>query len=297
MKKFALSGLAVVSMICAPVARANQNWLECAFNGKSMGQPSAYLYVDLKNSNENSVNVSYRNASGVDEEPRKLEASGFASNDSIFVVSVEKIFMIELKRSLAVNRRTNNAELLVSSRTPNLTDWGKPVRYKGTCVLVSQTTKATQLFNQQLKVELKLTGDPIQAELLTTKSTITHPGVMGKLSYSWQRSANGSTDWETIKSQSNTTYTLSAEDVGFFVRSLATYTDSKDNKETVYSAPTPTRVLGILNKEKKEYEVKEVPPAYGSEKKDPKREESVESKPQSIEIQKTKPEAEAAKVK
>ena len=233
------------------MSKASERWLECAFNGKAIGQPNAYLYVDLKNSNDKAVSLSYRSASAVDEEPRPLDATGFASVDSIFVVSVERVFKIELRRAIAINRRTNTAELVVSSRTPNLTEWSKPVPYQGTCIGVSQIAKATKLINERPIATMTVAGKPSKGQTLTIVSSIKDPDGNRKASYTWQRSASGTENWIVIQSATGSSYILSAADVGFYVRAKVSFIDSKGTIESVTTSPTASKVISVQESEAK----------------------------------------------
>jgi hypothetical protein len=238
-------------MLWSPMSEASERWLECAFNGKAIGQPNAYLYFDLKNSNDKAVSLSYRSASAVDEEPRPLDATGFASVDSIFVVSVERVFKIELKRAIAINRRTNTAELVVSSRTPNLTEWSKPIRYQGTCIGVSQIAKATKLINERPIATMTVAGKPTKGQTLTIVGSVKDPDGDRKPSYTWQRSASGTDNWIVIQSATGSSYILSAADVGFYVRAKVSFIDSKGTIESVTTSPTASKVISVQELETK----------------------------------------------
>lgn len=78
--------------------------------------------------------------------------------------------------------------------------------------------------------------------LMADKSTIVDPdGVPTAVSYGWEVSSNGTT-WTTLTSvdatDNNSTYALTAAELGKTVRSVISYTDNFGTNEVVNSAPT-----------------------------------------------------------
>jgi hypothetical protein len=92
--------------------------------------------------------------------------------------------------------------------------------------------------NDQPTGALTLLGTPTQNQTLTTSTTIADPDGLGTLSYSWQRSADGTTGWSNITAANTSSYSLTQSDVGFYIRAVASYTDQEGTSESVPSAAT-----------------------------------------------------------
>jgi len=94
-----------------------------------------------------------------------------------------------------------------------------------------------------------LTGSSKVGRVLTAdKSTIVDPdGVPASVSYGWEVSTNGTT-WTKLTTadatDNNSTYALTAADLGKTVRSVISYTDGLGTNETVRSAATNAVVAG-----------------------------------------------------
>lgn len=66
---------------------------------------------------------------------------------------------------------------------------------------------------------------------------------MGTLSYTWQASANGRDGWTPIVGATGPTLTLSAKEVGSYVRAVGTYTDGGNTVEIMASELPPAQVV------------------------------------------------------
>ncbi len=91
---------------------------------------------------------------------------------------------------------------------------------------------------------LNLTGTPRSGQVLTTTHTLADADGMGIISYQWQTSGNGTSDWVDIIDATDSTYTLTRAQSGQFVRVVAHYTDGHGTAETVNSNATSTAVGG-----------------------------------------------------
>ncbi|TVZ40655.1 putative Ig domain-containing protein [Alteromonadaceae bacterium 2753L.S.0a.02] len=76
-------------------------------------------------------------------------------------------------------------------------------------------------------------GIEFEGEILTG-SIYDQDGVPGTISYQWQSSADGST-WSDISGATSSDFTLTASEVGQYVRLTANYTDNASNPENVQS--------------------------------------------------------------
>lgn len=81
-------------------------------------------------------------------------------------------------------------------------------------------------------------GETLSRDTVTATSAIADPDAAYTLSYQWQVSDNGSTDWAVAAGTGNTTkdYTIAAVDAGKYLRLAVT--GSGNYSGTVYSAPT-----------------------------------------------------------
>ncbi len=80
--------------------------------------------------------------------------------------------------------------------------------------------------------------------LYADASLVTDPDGVGTVSWQWQRSTDGGTNWNDISSANGNSYTLTQSDVGNVVRLKGSYTDGNGTSETVYSAPS-TPVINV----------------------------------------------------
>ena len=93
---------------------------------------------------------------------------------------------------------------------------------------------------------LTLSGTPAQNQTLTAASSIEDPdGIAGVITFSWQRSTSGSNGWSTIAAANTSSYTLTQDDVDFYIRAVASYTDNLGTPESVASAPTAAAISNI----------------------------------------------------
>ncbi len=80
-------------------------------------------------------------------------------------------------------------------------------------------------------------GMTAQGQTLTASSTLGDIDGMGTVSYQWQFSTNGTTNWTAITGATASTYTLGASDVGRYVRVVASYRDQFNTAESVSGTP------------------------------------------------------------
>ncbi|HEY4251513.1 MAG TPA: Ig-like domain-containing protein [Roseomonas sp.] len=80
-------------------------------------------------------------------------------------------------------------------------------------------------------------GIATQGQVLTASNTIADADGLGTISYQWQRQdADG--NWHDIDGATDAAYTLTQDDVGHAVRTVASYTDGHGAAEHVESVPT-----------------------------------------------------------
>ena len=81
-----------------------------------------------------------------------------------------------------------------------------------------------------------VSGTATQGQTLTASNTIADSDGLGTITYNWQKSSDGTTWSSTIAS--GTTFTLTNDQAGTYVRAVATYTDGNSNAESVASDKT-----------------------------------------------------------
>ena len=92
---------------------------------------------------------------------------------------------------------------------------------------------------------LTISGTPAQNQQLTAPTItdldgIPTTGAAGALSYQWQSSPDGTTNWTNISGATASTFTTTQTQVNKYLRVVATYTDNFGKAETVTSNPTLT---------------------------------------------------------
>ena len=92
---------------------------------------------------------------------------------------------------------------------------------------------------------LTISGTPAQnqtlsAPTITDLDGIPTTGAAGALSYQWQSSPDGTTNWTDISGATASTFTTTQTQVNKYLRVVATYTDNFGKAETVTSNPTLT---------------------------------------------------------
>ena len=92
---------------------------------------------------------------------------------------------------------------------------------------------------------LTISGTPAQnqtlsAPTITDLDGIPTTGAAGALSYQWQSSPDGTTNWTNISGATASTFTTTQTQVNKYLRVVATYTDNFGKAETVTSNPTLT---------------------------------------------------------
>jgi hypothetical protein len=98
---------------------------------------------------------------------------------------------------------------------------------------------------------LTISGTGNQGQVLTATSTIADiDGIpasgVGALSYKWQSSSESQGSWSDIAGPTASTFTTTQEQVGKYIRAVATYTDNFGATEIVTSVPT-TNVIANVN--------------------------------------------------
>ena len=81
-----------------------------------------------------------------------------------------------------------------------------------------------------------VSGTATQGQLLTAGNTLADSDGLGTITYSWQQSSDGTTWSSTIAT--GTTFTLTDDQAGSYVRAVASYTDGNSNAESVASNAT-----------------------------------------------------------
>ena len=98
------------------------------------------------------------------------------------------------------------------------------------------------LTNSAPTSSLTISGDAAQNKQLTAPTITDLDGIptsgTGAITYQWQSSSDGSTNWSNISSATASTFTPAQLQVGKFVRVVATYTDTFNKAETVTSNST-----------------------------------------------------------
>jgi len=89
---------------------------------------------------------------------------------------------------------------------------------------------------------LTISGDAVQNKQLNAPTITDEDGIptsgTGAITYQWQSSSDGSTNWSNISSATASTFTPAQLQVGKFVRVVATYTDTFNKAKTVTSNST-----------------------------------------------------------
>ena len=94
---------------------------------------------------------------------------------------------------------------------------------------------------------IKKIGQLLTADASTLADADNLTGSMPAITYQWQSSTDGSI-WNNITSETNSTYTLTDDEIGDYVRVSASYTDEGSKPETVTSSSTSaiTDVLKLI---------------------------------------------------
>ena len=92
---------------------------------------------------------------------------------------------------------------------------------------------------------ISISGTANQGQTLTASITDAD-GISGSVSYQWQISDDGSSDWTNISGATSQTLTLTAAQVDKYVRVTAAYTDDNSNAESLTSAATD-QIVAIPN--------------------------------------------------
>ncbi|MBF0440077.1 MAG: tandem-95 repeat protein, partial [Magnetococcales bacterium] len=83
-----------------------------------------------------------------------------------------------------------------------------------------------------------VSGTVTQGSLLTATNTLADADGLGSISYKWQVSVDGSSSWSDIVGATANTFTLTQNEVGKYIRSVASYTDLQGTAESVTSSAT-----------------------------------------------------------
>ncbi|PSN14881.1 hypothetical protein C7293_09610 [filamentous cyanobacterium CCT1] len=116
----------------------------------------------------------------------------------------------------------------------------------GMLEIVSSNATATKVanVNDSPTGGVTLSGTAEQGSLLTATSTLGDLDGLGTLNYQWQQSSDGIT-WAAIAGATASTFTLTQDQVGQFVRSQVSYTDGGGTAESVFSNATATKVANV----------------------------------------------------
>lgn len=118
---------------------STRGWIECNFKTGGNKPIATTIYVRNDNPKEKPL-IGYKSGNS-ESVARPIEnADGFTSERVAYAMFIEKIYGIELRRSVKVWLDDMTAELAVSSRTPGLTKWTSSEISKGTCIKVSTVT-------------------------------------------------------------------------------------------------------------------------------------------------------------
>ena len=88
-------------------------------------------------------------------------------------------------------------------------------------------------------------GDSPQAESAVTASLTDPDGSVTGLAWAWERSPDGSSDWNAIAGATSATYTPANEDAGFYLRAVASYADGHGPGKSAASAGAGP-VVGVI---------------------------------------------------
>ncbi|QEY65005.1 tandem-95 repeat protein [Metapseudomonas lalkuanensis] len=85
---------------------------------------------------------------------------------------------------------------------------------------------------------VNITGAATETQTLTANNTLSDAEGVGAISYQWQLSDNGSSDWVAIAGTTGSTLVLSSSLLGKYVRVVASFTDGSGALESVASVAT-----------------------------------------------------------
>ena len=100
--------------------------------------------------------------------------------------------------------------------------------------MVSAATTVVANVNDVPAGSVSLSGTAVLGYLLTVSNTLADLDGMGTIAYQWQSSVDG-TNWNAISGATTDTFSLTAAQVGKYVRSVASYTDGHGTLESVAS--------------------------------------------------------------
>ena len=85
-----------------------------------------------------------------------------------------------------------------------------------------------------------ISGTTSVGEVLTGSKSTSDPDGDGSFSYQWQSSSDNAT-WTNISGATSSSYTVTEEEAGKYVRLVITYTDSKSFSESVIASSVSIR--------------------------------------------------------
>lgn len=85
---------------------------------------------------------------------------------------------------------------------------------------------------------VSIAGSAAEDQILTASNTLADVEGLGTVSYKWERASTVDGTYTEISGATNTMYTLGNDDVGNFIRVVASYTDNAGTNESVASSPT-----------------------------------------------------------
>ncbi|MBF0439716.1 MAG: hypothetical protein HQL93_11425, partial [Magnetococcales bacterium] len=149
---------------------------------------------------------------------------------------------------------TDSSYLILGGSDTNRTLTIKPAANKhGTAQITISVSDGTFSVNNTFSVEVAPVNDPptsdgtppiqatpgvVQGGILTVNNTLADVDGLGTISYKWQVSVDGFTNWTDIAGATANTFTLTQNEVGKYIRSVASYTDGQGTAESVTSSAT-----------------------------------------------------------
>lgn len=134
-----LRRVALLALVIACKANAAETastnptgWTECVFESSGDKPVATTIYIKSDGAGDTPM-IGYKSGR-VGATARLIDsANGYKSERVAYAMFIEKIYGIELRRSVKVWLDEMNSELAVSSRTPGLTEWTNNETTTGSC--------------------------------------------------------------------------------------------------------------------------------------------------------------------
>lgn len=114
------------------VPTSTKGWTECIFESSGDKPVTTTIYIKDEGADDTPV-IGYKSGKAGSTARLIDHANGYSSERVAYAMFIEKIYGIELRRSVKVWLDDMNSELAVSSRTPGLTEWTSNEMTKGSC--------------------------------------------------------------------------------------------------------------------------------------------------------------------